>query len=494
MLPLQREFLFCGRTKQLMTLTQRALAITLLPAIAGIIISSTLGALCLDIVSVIKKHAAIVRGFGTDGQLGNIYLAQLETIFYWTFGAHGSESEQTLRSLQKQSAEKLQTFAKLYRDDKEVAPLIVESQKAHEAYIDTQNTFIARGGDKLALTGVERKRLYGYYARTRQLFKQVADILLARSAITLKNTQNKALASAYIVATGFTFNLLMCTVLLYLFARHIASRMNSLQKSALALSCNRSVQPQLVGGDEIAQLEVKLIALSSELESARKRKQEFLALVSHDLRSPLTSLQMSLDLFGKGVYGEFSVEGRRLFRMHAKNMDRLVTIISDLLDLEKIEANLLQSAKSNTELNQILKQLQESVSEQFLTDRLSVNPCGQCTICCDPDQFEAALNRIIALCLYASTQEVLVTAHTEEPLEVTINVEAFGPIERGINKKDPFNRFASTDQAEPLIAEHRHGLALAKQLIGLHSGEVKFSSTPKSIRFQIILPKIAENN
>ncbi|TFG96142.1 MAG: PAS domain S-box protein [Myxococcales bacterium] len=71
-------------------------------------------------------------------------------------------------------------------------------------------------------------------------------------------------------------------------------------------------------------------------------KDEFISAVSHELRTPLTSIRGSMDLMAGGVMGELPSEAMALLKVGQKNCDRLVRIINDVLDIQKIEAGRME--------------------------------------------------------------------------------------------------------------------------------------------------------
>lgn len=498
-----------------MTLIQRAWAITLLPATTGIITAVVLGALCLDIEAEADAHSLRVLQLTTYTRLGSLYLNQLETLMYWCFAKGGTETVMRIKSLQQRSDAKLKTLQDLVKGDKELADIPQQLLAAHKNFFDSVDQAIpADPPEKLFLTIEQQKDLFGAYSKTRKPYQSMFDILTERSQKTVEAIEKRSSTAYTIVGFGFILNLFMCIILLHFFSRHVARRIGSLQRSAKVLASNQAIKPVLAGEDEIKRLEEKLVSLSKELTLARYRKQDFLAMVSHDLRSPLTSLGMSLEMFGKGVYGDISVEGRRGFRKHARNVDSLVTMISDLLDLEKIEANLLESNLKNTNLNELLSSFTSQISERLITDRIKPGNCVEPSeVICDRDQMEIALTRIISFCLFASEGDITVdTTSIDATSPITINIEAHTPIECGINKADPFNRFASASAASrsaqsssqsvpalsqdaqapklpPLSPEHRHGLALAKQLTALNGHEIACTFEQKLFRFQLRLKR-----
>ncbi|MDB4952007.1 MAG: two-component hybrid sensor and regulator [Gemmatimonadetes bacterium] len=76
----------------------------------------------------------------------------------------------------------------------------------------------------------------------------------------------------------------------------------------------------------------------AERREVERMKDEFVSVVSHELRTPLTSLRGSLGLLAGGRAGEVSTSGQRLLDIAVQNTDRLVRLINDILDLERIRA------------------------------------------------------------------------------------------------------------------------------------------------------------
>ncbi|MBC8337384.1 MAG: hypothetical protein ISR51_09615 [Rhodospirillales bacterium] len=90
---------------------------------------------------------------------------------------------------------------------------------------------------------------------------------------------------------------------------------------------------------DIQEINKKLVSEIAERERAEKVKQAFLSTVSHELRTPLTSIKGSLGLIRSGVSGQLPDELQSMLSIAYNNSDRLLALINDILDIEKIEAN-----------------------------------------------------------------------------------------------------------------------------------------------------------
>ena len=76
----------------------------------------------------------------------------------------------------------------------------------------------------------------------------------------------------------------------------------------------------------------------SDRKAVERAKNEFIGIVSHELRTPLTSIRASLGLIEGGAVGAVEGKAARMLTIARSNTDRLVRLINDMLDLEKIEA------------------------------------------------------------------------------------------------------------------------------------------------------------
>ena len=93
----------------------------------------------------------------------------------------------------------------------------------------------------------------------------------------------------------------------------------------------------------------------SERSKLDRLKSEFVSTVSHELRTPLTSIHGSLKLVLNGVTGVLSPEATRMIGLAQKNSERLILLINDLLDMEKLVAGKMEMHMENVDLVNLLK-------------------------------------------------------------------------------------------------------------------------------------------
>jgi PAS domain S-box-containing protein len=94
----------------------------------------------------------------------------------------------------------------------------------------------------------------------------------------------------------------------------------------------------------------------SERKKLDRLKSEFVSTVSHELRTPLTSIHGSLKLVVAGVTGELNPEAKRMVCLAQKNSERLILLINDLLDMEKLVAGKMDMKISRVDIVSVLNQ------------------------------------------------------------------------------------------------------------------------------------------
>jgi PAS domain S-box-containing protein len=229
-------------------------------------------------------------------------------------------------------------------------------------------------------------------------------------------------------------------------------------------------------------------AVVSRDVSERKRneqiKNEFVATVSHELRTPLTSIAGSLGLLdGNTSGGNLPETARRLVKIARTNCQRLVRLIDDILDIEKIEAGKVEFHMRKIDVQPLVVQAIEG--NRGFADQFGV------TVRLDPESTDAAVyadfDRLIqvitnllsnAVKFSPTGGEVVVTISNMDA-NVRIAVRDHGP---GIPKEFRaliFDKFAQADASDSRQKGGSGlGLSIAKQIVLRFGGEVGFENSP----------------
>jgi signal transduction histidine kinase/DNA-binding response OmpR family regulator len=131
------------------------------------------------------------------------------------------------------------------------------------------------------------------------------------------------------LASIFSILLMVSLFLLGALALRLAARLRQ-QKNAID-----ELQEALRKSLEFAEQQKSKLAMRSDLDSV---KDEFISTVSHELRTPLTSIRGALGLLSAGLLGNVDPKAQNLLRIASTNTERLIRLINDILDLERMES------------------------------------------------------------------------------------------------------------------------------------------------------------
>ena len=231
-----------------------------------------------------------------------------------------------------------------------------------------------------------------------------------------------------------------------------------------------------------------LIILSAVVDiSERKRneqlKNEFVATVSHELRTPLTSIAASLGLLDGGSVGQIPSSALRLLRIAHANSDRLVRLINDILDIEKIESGKTEFQLQRVDARPLVEQAIETIRPT--ADALGVHiwleaASASAITYADPDRMTQVVTNLLSNAVKFSPRGGDVEATVEEgDGKVHIAVRDHGP---GIPEEFKPRIFEKFAQADATDARQRSGtglgLSIVMQIVKRLGGEVGFAAAP----------------
>ncbi len=104
------------------------------------------------------------------------------------------------------------------------------------------------------------------------------------------------------------------------------------------------------GTDEIAELDSVFHKMADEIEEETARtKQELVNMLTHDLRTPLTSIQGCFTMLDEGMLGTLNERGESMVRLADRNSLRMMNLINDLLDVQKIKSGMMSIETADVE-------------------------------------------------------------------------------------------------------------------------------------------------
>lgn len=234
-----------------------------------------------------------------------------------------------------------------------------------------------------------------------------------------------------------------------------------------------------------AAIAIENARLYEALVLANQSKNEFVSLVSHELRTPMTSIRGYTDMLRKGIVGPLSPQQQTFIDTISRNVERMRIMVSDLLDLSRIESGKLRLKPVPTTLKEAVEEavriIQEPLQskEQTLTLEL---PDALPQVLADPDRLAQILINLLGNAVkYTPAQGSIVVRaeeYAKEPGMVHCAVSDTGV---GMSPEDQQRLFTKFFRSEnPAVREQTGtglGLAIAKNLVEMQGGSMWVEST-----------------
>jgi signal transduction histidine kinase len=254
----------------------------------------------------------------------------------------------------------------------------------------------------------------------------------------------------------------------------------------------RDVRTALPGHDELAQLGADVDVMIDRLAREERARRNLVAAVSHDLRTPLTSLQLLAEAVDDDLVADTATRRDYLARIgtHAR---ALSTLIDDLFELSRLQAGDIRWTLENVSLDELVHETVEAMRAQADAGSVSVHAelTQRLAARANPEQIQRVLFNLLQNAIRHTPADGSITVRTESttPDEIEIEVADTG---EGINLAertqvfDAFfqgaNRAARTDGSAGL------GLAISRAIIEAHGGRIWLEDAPRGTRVRFSLP------
>jgi len=336
-------------------------------------------------------------------------------------------------------------------------------------------------------------------------------------ALTIIDSEKNTIA-----LTSIATIIILMTALFIMMKELVLSPVKSLKASMMDFSRGNEAEiPVTRTGDELEDLNKAFVAMSASLReyhtdlenkvrSATKsladanarltelneKKSDFIAKVSHELRTPLTSIKGAMDYITARFSmlpktGKGADDLREFFDVIKNNADRLIRMVNDTLDLERIESGIFDLHLSEVGLLPLIKEvitgLQTIASDRKIIFRITA-ASGILFVRADEDRIRQVLINILSNAInYSPEDSEIDISVTESEDKVIVSVKDKGPgIQPDVQKKI-FDKFYTIGRRRGTGL----GLAICKGIIEAHNGEINVISGEdvKGSTFYFTLPK-----
>jgi len=241
------------------------------------------------------------------------------------------------------------------------------------------------------------------------------------------------------------------------------------------------VEPFTEVGQIASRYNLVMQSLEETAATTDRMKNEFISTISHELRTPLTSINASLGLMADGVVGKLSSESRNLVRIARQNSERLIRLISDILDIDKIASGKLAYDVRELEIHSLVVQAVEAhrvLAGEYSVELVVNDEAAGARVCADADRLIQVVTNLLSNAVKFSPEgasvEVSIVRHDGM---IRVSVRDRGP---GIPKSFHHLVFEKFIQADASDQRQRGGtglgLAICRAIIEDLGGQIDFET------------------
>ena len=297
----------------------------------------------------------------------------------------------------------------------------------------------------------------------------------------------KELTTALLVAAVLNSILLAAVAVAGL---RITERIARLKDKSQDFAGGKRLTPSLSGTDELHFLDLRLCQVSQAIKDADNQRQKLIAVINHDLRTPLSSIMNGLQLILASGYSDIGKEEQALTEAAEQELDRLLQQINDLLLIEKIDAGHYKLSAEKIDVLSLLTETTNSFVEIAALRGVKLLPAvlNECQdVCINGDksllerEFAIIISNAVKAAPSGSTIDVSIERQ-DQLLSVSCKDKG-----EGIDQEllpQIFERFRFVG-GKPLTGL---GLPLAKRVSAIHGGSLEISSTATGTETRITLP------
>ncbi|MCW2309103.1 ATP-binding protein [Rhodobium gokarnense] len=286
----------------------------------------------------------------------------------------------------------------------------------------------------------------------------------------------------------------------YMQERHDSPIFKKNGREALARHADGKTIPIHLAVSEVRRdgrrLFVGIVTDLSERYRSERLKDEFVSTVSHELRTPLTSIKGSLGLLKADVLGDLSPQAKSMISIAHTNCDRLVRLINDMLDIEKIQAGKITYDFKRIDLVPFLERTIEanrSYGEEFNVVIRLQSSAPWVQVQADRDRLAQVLTNLLSNAVKHSPSGGIVEVRVAvDADQVRVSVVDNGPGIPADFRGKIFGKFCQADSADNRQRGGSGlGLSIAKAIVEDHGGTIGYDTeVGKGTEFHFDLPAL----
>jgi signal transduction histidine kinase len=411
--------------------------------------------------------------------------------YYMLLGAQRfmdtSRMEEKLASFSQNIDDKLALLRAASAGDKESSQIVKEYSanlgRAERLFADAAGSY-ERGSQRAVLARfVEEsefvEELFDCFQKTahceEQLIRRYEPVVREFQPQSLQNRQR---LRDELVAIGALNTIVVVALFLY-YRRHTLQRLRALMTNMSLFSLGRQDLVPVGGDDELAELDGKFRQMAEARDESESMRRSMYAMVSHDLRSPLTSTSLTLSFLLDSDTTQLPDNLSRKLQTINSEVNRLFRLSSSFLDMEKLEEGQFQLELTEIDATSLLKQALDAIAGQSNAKKVLIETRiepPELLLKCDVDRtIQVLVNLLSNAVKYTPAQSTITVAVKTVCHEGSLPMIRFSITDqgKGISADNMDRLFTKYSQLEGSMAGGSGlGLFICKQLVEAHGGRV----------------------
>lgn len=360
-----------------------------------------------------------------------------------------------------------------------------------------------------------------WFGSLRDRTERLVGATRAAMAARVAAADRRARRAGSVAWAGAGAAVLLSVVVWFFVVRTISGGLRGLTRATRTVAEGRfDHRLDVEGNDEFAELARDFNTMTERLGELDELKRHFVSRVSHDLKSPLASIQEANNLLLDGLAGELTENQRRLLQLSRENGERLSGMISKLLETSRLEAGAETPDLARHDLSEVVRKAAQRLDPSFRKRAVELDvqlPPQEQPAMCDAERVEELVENLLEnarrFAPERSTVRLVLEAADGRPSDVPgdrwrelrangggdpgeavlLSVEDAGPGVPESEKERVFDRFFQSDGRGRPGGGVGLGLALCREVVAVHGGTIWVEDGPAGgARFRVLLPRHPE--
>lgn len=473
-----------------LSLATKGMVLLAIPFIFELAIVGTLWSM-FDDANERAKNISVSREIIVKlGHLSATLMQSSEAILMYNFKAKPSDLETYNRNRDdiNSTLRKLENIFSKNGREKAMLESLRRSTTGIDEVLEAHQIVGESAMERIKNCGIIRNELQTKSQQFRQAVSAITDIeKVAENKNMIRESASRERMRLLLIC-AFCLSLFIAVSLSLFFYKNIVSRINTLKENSKLLGEGKPIVAPISGQDEIAELHRAIYRASDDLNQAAKQKQKVALMLSHDLRSPLTSIQGNIALVSNGIYGELSEEAAARLEIAENSVERLVLMISEFLESEKFKSAPLHLEE--TDFGKLYDQTMQMLAGTAGSTKVICRG-SDCKLTVDATLMVRVLTNLIANAMKFSPQNgtIMATAKASgDGVEILVSDEGPGIPEE--LQGTIFEPFVQTPDGKRVPKSSGLGLSICRDIVLQHGGQIGVKNNDGAgTTFSIWLPK-----